>query len=65
MKVFAVSAIAAILLAVVASRVLNHFETTAYVAFSTAGARVDHPGENLVGPDWSGLPAVQPAAPES
>ena len=60
MKVMVISAVAAILLAIAASRVLDGYEATAYQAFSTAGARVDHPGENLVGTDWTGLPPAPP-----
>jgi len=60
MKIFLVSAVAAILLAVAASSILGHFQKPAYRAFATSGARVDHPGDNLVGPDWSGLAPVPP-----
>jgi hypothetical protein len=64
MKVFLVSTVAAILLAVAASAVLGRFHAPAYQAFATSGAYVDHPGHNLVGPDWSGLAPV-PSPQES
>ncbi|WP_159717259.1 hypothetical protein [Geminicoccus flavidas] len=64
MKVFLASAVVAILLAVAASSILGQFHEPAYQRFASNGAYVDHPGHNLVGPDWSGLAPV-PAAPES
>jgi len=60
MKMFLLSAAAAILLAVAASSILGQFHEPAYQAFATSGAHIDHPGDNLVGPDWSGLAPVPP-----
>ncbi|GJD94935.1 hypothetical protein [Methylobacterium iners] len=54
MKVFLVSVIAAVALAVAASFLLNENQKFAYEAYATSGARVSHPGSNLVGPQWSG-----------
>lgn len=61
MKVFLASAVVAILLAVAASGILGRFHEPAYQRFAGSGAHVDHPGNNLVGPDWSGLAPVPPA----
>ncbi|BDA84145.1 hypothetical protein Sa4125_16870 [Aureimonas sp. SA4125] len=38
---------------VVAAFALAEAQRRAYVVYSTSGARVGDPGENLVGPDWS------------
>ena len=54
MKVMFASFLAAIVLAVAASFVLNGSQRTAYDAYATSGARVGEPGHNLVGPNWSG-----------
>jgi len=49
MKAFVAAAIVAILAAVGAAFVLDGtFQTTAYQAFTTEGARLDDPGRNLV-----------------
>jgi hypothetical protein len=34
--------------------VLGTQQRTAYESFATEGVRVGDPGQNLVGPDWSG-----------
>jgi hypothetical protein len=57
MKPFALSVIAAIIVAVGAALLLNHFQEFAYQAYSTSGTRVSDPGTNLVGPTWSGDPS--------
>lgn len=54
MKAFAVAVVAAVALAVGASFLLGANQKYAYEAFSTSGARVSHPGTNLVGPRWTG-----------
>lgn len=54
MKTFAVAVIAAIVLGLTAAYVLGTNQTLAYEAFATSGARVSHPGTNLVGPNWNG-----------
>ncbi|KQP51941.1 hypothetical protein [Methylobacterium sp. Leaf108] len=54
MKAFAVAVIAAIGLGLAAAYVMDSNRVLAYQAFSTSGARVSHPGTNLVGPQWSG-----------
>jgi hypothetical protein len=60
MKTFLASVVAVLLLAVAASSILDRFQEPSHRAFQTSGARVDHPGDNLVGPDWSGLAPVPP-----
>ena len=56
MKVIALSAVAALVLAFAASFVLQSQQRPAYEAFVGSGARVgDDPGTNLVGPRWDGL----------
>ena len=56
MRVILVSAVAALVLAAVASFVLATQQRPAYQAFVGSGARVgDDPGTNLVGPNWTGL----------
>ncbi|WP_460452393.1 hypothetical protein [Alsobacter sp. SYSU BS001988] len=42
----------AVVIGVAAGLVLTNMQTPAWRAFSTAGARVGDPGENLVGPQW-------------
>ena len=54
MKVIIVSAVAALVLAYAASFVLNVEQKPAYEAFVGSGARVGEPGNNLVGPNWTG-----------
>ena len=54
MKAFGVAVIAAVALAFAASFVLNENQKFAYEAYATSGARVSHPGSNLIGPHWSG-----------
>ncbi|WP_407522341.1 hypothetical protein [Methylobacterium oryzisoli] len=54
MKAFAVAVVVAVALAVGASYLLSANQQYAYEAFSTSGARVSHPGTNLVGPRWTG-----------
>jgi hypothetical protein len=53
-KVIIVSAVAALVLAFAASFVLNVEQKPAYEAFVGSGARVGEPGNNLVGPNWTG-----------
>jgi hypothetical protein len=47
---------AAIVIAIGASVVLDAKQEPAWQAYSTEGARVGEPGDNLVGPGWSGEP---------
>lgn len=46
----------AVVLAVGAGFILSAEQEPAYEAFSTTSTRVGDPGENLVGPNWSGEP---------
>jgi hypothetical protein len=53
MKMIVIAGLIAVVGAVAAMTVLNdRFQRTAYEAFSTGGARVGNPGDNLVGRDW-------------
>jgi hypothetical protein len=53
MKVFLAALGFAAITAVGVSLVLSAIQTPSYVAFSTSGARVGDPGNNLVGQDWN------------
>jgi hypothetical protein len=53
MKVFLAALVFAAIAAVGVSIVLNAIQRPSYVAFSTSGARVGDPGDNLVGADWN------------
>ncbi|WP_099865293.1 hypothetical protein [Pararhizobium haloflavum] len=65
MKVFLVALVAAGVLAYGASLILNQtWQATSYAAYTTSGARVDDPGDNLVGADWPEAAAAA-AADES
>jgi hypothetical protein len=55
-KVILASIAVAVVLAVAASFVLDATQKPAYQVYSTSGARVGDPGNNLVGPNWSGNP---------
>lgn len=61
MKVIILSAVAALAVAFAASFVLSREQEPAYEAFVGSGARVGDPGNNLVGPQWTG----DPRAPQS
>jgi hypothetical protein len=47
---------AAIVIAIGASFVLDAKQETAWQVYSTQSTRVGEPGDNLVGPAWSGEP---------
>ena len=53
MKVFLAAVVFAAIFAVGVSFVLSAVQMPSYTAFSTSGARVGDPGNNLVGPDWN------------
>lgn len=62
MGVILTGIVAAIAVALVAGLVLPSIvEKPSWEVFSTTGARVGDPGENLVGPNWSGEGRPQPA----
>lgn len=66
LKVMILSAIVAIALAYAAALVLDRQQEPAYQAYQGSGARVGDPGENLVGPNWTGLNnPEEPQAPSS
>ena len=50
MKVFIAAALFAVIAAFGASIVLSGVQMASYTAFTTSGARVGDPGNNLVGP---------------
>jgi hypothetical protein len=52
--------VAAIVLGVIAAWVLSTFQEPVYRAYSTSSTRVDDPGSNLVGKNWTGDPGVPP-----
>lgn len=54
MRAFISAAVIAILIAAGAWLVLGGVQETAYQAFTTSGARVSDPGDNLVGKNWFG-----------
>jgi hypothetical protein len=57
MKVILLSMIVALALGGGAAYLLETTQQEAYQAYSTTGARVDDPGHNLVGENWSGQPS--------
>ncbi|MEM8571390.1 MAG: hypothetical protein AAGG56_10815 [Pseudomonadota bacterium] len=49
MKAFLASVVTGLVVTVAAAFVLNdNFQVNSYSAFTTEGARVDHPGDNLI-----------------
>jgi len=50
MKVFIAALVFAVIAAVCVSFVLNSIQMPSSVAFTTSGARVGDPGNNLIGP---------------
>lgn len=66
MKTFLISVVAVGLFAYVASFVLNStYQRPSYEAYTTTGARVGDPGENLIGGDWPEIVAEQTEAQPS
>ena len=56
MKMIVIAGLIAVAGAVGAMMVLNNkFQRPVYEAYSTTGARVGDPGDNLVGRDWPGV----------
>jgi uncharacterized protein involved in exopolysaccharide biosynthesis len=60
MRVILASILAAVLLAVAAGAVGWQLQTPVYEAQAVPSVRLDDPGTNLVGPDWSGEPRTAP-----
>lgn len=56
MKVMMIGFAAAIVLASAAAFALTTAQKNVYQAYVTSGARVSHPGDNLVGRNWNGDP---------
>lgn len=50
---------AAIVLGILAAVILSAVQEPAYKAYSTSSTRLDEPGTNLVGKDWTGNPKDQ------
>ncbi|HVL72032.1 MAG TPA: hypothetical protein VM434_09125 [Beijerinckiaceae bacterium] len=60
MKVILLSVAVVVGVGVIAGLLLpTTAQRPAYEAFTTTGARVGQPGQNLVGPRWDGQPRVQ------
>jgi uncharacterized protein involved in exopolysaccharide biosynthesis len=55
MRIIVASIVAALLLAAGAGLVLSRTQRPTYQARAMPTVRIDDPGENLVGRDWSGL----------
>jgi uncharacterized protein involved in exopolysaccharide biosynthesis len=58
MQIILASIVIAVLLAVGAGIVLSQMQEPVYEAQAMPTVRLDDPGHNLVGPDWSGLPTT-------
>jgi hypothetical protein len=58
MRIIVASIVASVLLAVGAGVALSLAQKPVYQARAMPSVRLDDPGENLVGPDWSGLNKV-------
>jgi hypothetical protein len=54
MPVFGLSVLSAIALALIAASAFHIVQRPAYLSHDIPSVRVGDPGENLVGPDWSG-----------
>jgi hypothetical protein len=59
MRVIISGIVAAFAIAVIAGFVLTRVQVPAYEAYSTSSTRLDDPGSNLVGNDWSGNPRLE------
>ena len=55
MRIIVTSIIAAVLLAVAAGAALSTAQKPVYQTRAMPSVRIDDPGNNLVGADWSGL----------
>jgi hypothetical protein len=56
--------VVAVALAIGAGVILRGEQELAWEVYSTSSTRVGDPGENLVGPNWSGEPGGNPAVAE-
>ncbi|MDB5590238.1 hypothetical protein [Enterovirga sp.] len=54
MKTILLAVVAALAIGAGAAALLSATQKTAYMAYTTSGARVSEPGHNLVGPAWTG-----------
>jgi hypothetical protein len=55
MKIIVTASVASFLLAAGVGLVLSAMQKPVYEVHSLPNVRLDDPGHNLVGPDWSGL----------
>lgn len=55
----------AVAISIGAGFILRGEQEPAWEVYSTTSARVGDPGQNLVGPDWSGEPTGTPAAADT
>jgi hypothetical protein len=55
MKIIVTAIVASFLLAAGAGLILSAMQKPVYEVHSFPSVRLDDPGHNLVGPDWSGL----------
>jgi hypothetical protein len=62
MRVLLSGIVAAAVIAIVAGFALRSAQEPAYKVYTSSSARVDDPGSNLVGKNWSGDPRVPPEA---
>jgi hypothetical protein len=60
MRIIVTSMVVAVLLASAAGAVLSTAQKPVYQGRAMPTVRIDDPGENLVGPDWSGLYKTAP-----
>ena len=60
MRIIVTSIVVAVLLATAAGAVFSMAQKPVYQARAMPSVRIDDPGENLVGPDWSGLHKITP-----
>ena len=56
MKVIVGAVLVAIVIGVAAGFILNAVQRPAYEVFATSATRVENPGSNLVGNNWTGNP---------
>ena len=55
MKIIMTSVVTAVLLAACVGLIFSMTQKAVYEVHAFPSVRLDHPGHNLVGPDWSGL----------
>ena len=58
MRAIILGVVAAVACGVIAAIVLSRLQEPAYKAYATSSTRIEDPGYNLVGRDWSGEPPI-------